>query len=297
MTRRLFPIVTSLSVALGCWLVASPSFALDFFEQPYGTTSTPQHLPLINGTNLPNNGPPTPMTINSVAVSSNEFVVGGTCMAGLVLAPGESCTVAVAFAPLGSGQRTATVTIDTSFGLTLLEVDGTGVDPDFSRAVTHVVEYYNADSNAYVMTSTIAEITLLDYGAIKGWVRTGETFDGFQSDSHLASVCRMYAVTQTTSSHWYFWNLPLRPCGSLSASSFSLSALVEYVEEDPDVFSFLPPSYDEGWCPYGTTALYGFYDGVIGHRYTTDLAARESMIAQGWIPEGYGPGVFACVSS
>jgi hypothetical protein len=74
------------------------------------------------------------------------------------------------------------------------------------------------------------------------------------------------------------------------------SALVAYVEEDPNVFSFVFPPLLEGWCAYGTTQLSGLYDGIIGHRYKMGLAIRANTIAEGWLPEGYGPGVFACVS-
>jgi hypothetical protein len=35
--------------------------------------------------------------------------------------------------------------------------------------------------------------------------------------------------------------------------------------------------------------------GAPNHRYTTSDAIRAQMIAQGWIPEGYGPlGVIMC---
>jgi len=126
-------------------------------------------------------------------------------------------------------------------------------------------------------------------------MRTGASFNGFQSDQGLVPVCRWYAATRTTGAHWYFWTVGRPPCGSLAAELYS-SALVEFVEEDPDVFSFVFPSFLEGWCPYRTTQLYGLYDGVIGHRYTIDPAIRANMIAQGWLAEGYGPGVFGCVS-
>jgi Repeat of unknown function (DUF5648) len=52
-------------------------------------------------------------------------------------------------------------------------------------------------------------------------------------------------------------------------------------------------------CPLGARPLYRLYNngqgGAPNHRYTTSLATRTSMIAQGWIPEGAGTiGVIAC---
>jgi len=47
-----------------------------------------------------------------------------------------------------------------------------------------------------------------------------------------------------------------------------------------------------GNCRGGTVPLYRLYnDGKTGapnHRYTTSLAVRAEMVAQGWIPEGSG---------
>ena len=55
-----------------------------------------------------------------------------------------------------------------------------------------------------------------------------------------------------------------------------------------------------GACGNGTVPLYRLYNdghgGSPNHRYTIDLRVRATMIAAGWVPEGYGPlGVDACV--
>ena len=49
----------------------------------------------------------------------------------------------------------------------------------------------------------------------------------------------------------------------------------------------------------GTTPVYRLYNqgqgGAPNHRYTTDLGVRSQMLAQGWVPEGFGPvGVVMC---
>jgi hypothetical protein len=54
-----------------------------------------------------------------------------------------------------------------------------------------------------------------------------------------------------------------------------------------------------GACPTGTMPLYRLFNdgrgGAPNHRYTTSLATRADMIAQGWIAEGSGIGVIGCV--
>ncbi len=298
------------SVAICCLLIYVPAFAqcqseFDFHEQPIGTTSTAQSYPEINPTTLPTFGPPTPMTITSVTVNdpadtppcvgnlTNDYTVGGTCVAGLVVMPGDSCTISVNFTPQALGPRNAIVTLRSNIDTRDIELRGTGVTSDFTRPTKPVVEYVNASLNEYVITSAPAEIAALDAGALKGWVRTGASFNGFQRDPFLASVCRWYAVTASSDTHWYFFNGPIK-CGWYAASVYA-SRLVEFVQEDPDVFDIIGPSFF-GWCPYATIPLYGLYDRIIGHRYTIDPTIRADMIAQDWLPEGYGPGVVACVS-
>ena len=46
-----------------------------------------------------------------------------------------------------------------------------------------------------------------------------------------------------------------------------------------------------GVCPVGTTNVYRVFDGRLdaNHRYMTDKAIRDQMVAKGWIAEGDGP--------
>ena len=49
----------------------------------------------------------------------------------------------------------------------------------------------------------------------------------------------------------------------------------------------------------GTNSIYRLYNngqgGAPNHRYTSDLSVRAVMLANGWIPEGYGAvGVIMC---
>lgn len=69
--------------------------------------------------------------------------------------------------------------------------------------------------------------------------------------------------------------------------------------ETPNAFYVYLPDAATGTCAQGTTPLYRVWDNRLdtNHRYTTDPAVREQMVAQGWIPEGAGIGVVACVPS
>jgi hypothetical protein len=51
---------------------------------------------------------------------------------------------------------------------------------------------------------------------------------------------------------------------------------------------FLPIN---GICPSGSTAVYRVFSNRAdaNHRYTTERAVRDSMVAAGWIAEGDGP--------
>ena len=55
----------------------------------------------------------------------------------------------------------------------------------------------------------------------------------------------------------------------------------------------------DGTCASANVPLYRLYNngsgGAPNHRYTTQADVRTQMIGQGWIPEGLGIGVVACV--
>ena len=58
------------------------------------------------------------------------------------------------------------------------------------------------------------------------------------------------------------------------------------------------PAFD-GSCPANTIPVYRMYNngqgGAPNHRYTTELAVRNAMLALGWIAEGAGTiGVIMC---
>ena len=62
-----------------------------------------------------------------------------------------------------------------------------------------------------------------------------------------------------------------------------------FVLEDPAFMHvFLPTA---GTCPGGTTPIYRAFSNRpdANHRYMTDRAVRDQMVARGWLAEGDGP--------
>ena len=65
-----------------------------------------------------------------------------------------------------------------------------------------------------------------------------------------------------------------------------------------EVFHVQLPTPD-GSCAAGLAPVYRLYNrsrnDVPNHRFTTDPALRQQMLAQNWQAEGNGPGVTMCV--
>jgi len=149
-----------------------------------------------------------------------------------------------------------------------------------------VVEYYDAAIDHYFITQWAQEIAALDGGLFPGWVRTGKTFRAYipdQSDNRGRQVCRFYATPDN------------RPTHFLAASSDECAAPIAYVpswqRETTDAFEIALPARPSGTCPADTVPVYRLWNGRVDsdHRYTTDIALRDSMVAMGYIAEGYGP--------
>lgn len=162
-------------------------------------------------------------------------------------------------------------------------------------AVVSAVEFFHAGYGHYFVTVNPHEIASLDNGTLAGWQRTGRTFDVWRSSAAgLDPVCRFWSGQSFAPKSSHFYTPYADEC--------------DKVKQDP-VWSFEGIAYfarmPEGalgarTCPAGTQPLFRAYNkGVSGapnHRYTTDPAVLDAMIAQGWIMEGEAATrVFACV--
>ncbi|MBA3776470.1 MAG: PQQ-dependent sugar dehydrogenase, partial [Betaproteobacteria bacterium] len=147
-----------------------------------------------------------------------------------------------------------------------------------------VIEYYNAALNHYFMTATPAEIHALDSGTLKGWARTSRSFSAFaQAASGTSPVCRYYLPPAFGDSHFYSAS-PVE-CDEVRAK------FPGFVSEGASVLHIALPDTVTGVCATDTVPVYRVWNNRAdaNHRYTTDPAIRNAMVAQGGIAEGYGP--------
>jgi uncharacterized delta-60 repeat protein len=148
-----------------------------------------------------------------------------------------------------------------------------------------VVEFFNTLLGHYFVTAGPGEIANIESGgAGPGWQRTGLGFRAYIPESGVAvaaaSVCRFYGTPGLgPNSHFY------------TASAAECAA----VKSDPgwtyEGIAFYIPVPAGGQCASGTTAVYRSYNKRFAqndsnHRYTTDAAVYDTMVAQGWAGEG-----------
>lgn len=203
-----------------------------------------------------------------------------------------SCTLTIALTPRSDSTMEPLVQVaslsDADVITQSLPVSGTGVPPETMPGTTLAVEYLNGSLGHYFMTSDPSEQALLDHGELVGWQRTGRSFRVFAAADGRASganpVCRFYGRPEAgLDSHFY------------SASPDECAAVVlrfsaAWLLESNDVFEVRLPDTATGACPQGWSPVYRVYNQRpdANHRYTTHRDVRDSMIAVGWIAEGYG---------
>jgi hypothetical protein len=155
-------------------------------------------------------------------------------------------------------------------------------------AVVSAIEFYNAALDHYFVTASADEIGKLDNGFFVGWQRTGQSFKVYDPSTNGTGanpVCRFYGLPSAgLDSHFY------------SASPDECAAVAQkfagvWELESNDVFKVFLPNTTTGACPSGSIAIYRSWNGRAdsNHRYTTDLATQNAMIAKGYVAEGYGP--------
>jgi hypothetical protein len=152
-----------------------------------------------------------------------------------------------------------------------------------------VVEYYAASLDHYFITSITSEIQALDQGAFGGaWTRTGQSFNAWSTATAApigaVPVCRVFISYSGGSSHFYsgFAN----ECAAASTTPGAPLFL-----ETPNMM-YIQLASPSGMCPIGTQGVYRLWNNRAdsNHRFTTDIATRDQMIAAGWRLEGSAPG-------
>ena len=152
-----------------------------------------------------------------------------------------------------------------------------------------VIEYYDTVGRRHFMTADAREIADLDASPTR-WVRTGGGFKAYalyESDNRAEAVCR-YERAGGTVRDGYMLSATYRECAALAANGAW--------RYDSRAFDIVHPDTLSGACPAGTRAVYRVWDlGSGDHRWTTDAVLRASLVAHGWVSEGYGSlGVAMC---
>ena len=144
-----------------------------------------------------------------------------------------------------------------------------------------VVEFYHQVFDHYFITWVADEIAKLDNGTFVGWTRTGQSFKAYTAaQSGTNGVCRIYIPPGLGNGH--FFGRDKNECDGTMAKNPTFNL------ESPAFFFLYPPNL--GNCAAGTIPVYRVFTGRVdaNHRYTTDRATRDQMVAKGWIPEGDG---------
>jgi hypothetical protein len=174
--------------------------------------------------------------------------------------------------------------------------------PTFNWPTVTVVEYRNSDFDHYFMTPLAAEIALLDAHTppFQAWSRTGFSFNAYADATMVPTI----STTPATSvAICRFFNDHFAPKSShfYAAHGFGCETTIamfpDWMLEDDSLFNMMLPDAS-GACPTGTIPVYRLYNNGMGgapnHRFVTSVAERQTMIDQGWIPEGSGIGVGMC---
>ncbi len=221
-----------------------------------------------------------------------EFAVSdSTCGS---LGAGAACTFAVTFRPAAVGARAATIVVASNGAGSpqSLSASGMGTSGTAQPTTATAVEYYHAAFDHYFVTAIADEIAKIDAGVFVGWARTGRSFAVYTgAGAGRVPVCRFFsAAFAPKSSHFY----------TASASEcVTVKSNPDWQFEGEVFFVGLPAADASATCAAGTIPVYRLYNNGMGaspnHRFTVELETQGTMIAAGWVPEGYGVGVTMCV--
>jgi hypothetical protein len=215
----------------------------------------------------------------------NPVPAGGTCLVSVRFAPQASFAIRAHLE-----YRIADAGVTKTVGLS-----GYGVPAPGATATALAIEYFDAFLGHYFITTLASEQAALDAGAIAGWKRTGAWFTAYAPGQGAAdgarAVCRYYGRPEAgLDTHFY------------SASASECAAVAQrfpdaWILESAELFDVALPDQASGECVPGHLPVYRLWNGGASsnHRYTTDASTRRSMIAAGWIAEGYGgSGIAMC---
>lgn len=147
-----------------------------------------------------------------------------------------------------------------------------------------VVEYFNEVARNYFNTISQGEIDVLDAGTFPDWIREVGSFIAWPSQAAAppgaVPVCRFFGSKFTS----HFYSADNAECDAVLAN------FPDWLLETREAFWIYLPDKTTGACAENLMAIYRLYrPSGPNHRYVTDAAVRDTMVAAGWIAEGYGP--------
>ncbi len=258
---------------------------VDFGNAAVGEPSSAQSVTFMNSGNAP-------LEIQWLEFTDAQFQHVDGCGSGTVVLPGASCSLGMQVTPDATGEISARIALFTNDGFYELSLAAIGVAqgqgvPVAAAPTIEVIEYYNTTLDHYFITWTAAEIANLDAGSTPTrWVRTGLTFRAHATPQPGTSqICRFYIPPSEGDSHFFGRNQ--------AECSASQQANPKFVLEDPDYMQLYMPI--AGACPARTRPVYRLFSNRpdANHRYLTERAIRDQMVAAGWLAEGDGPDVVA----
>jgi hypothetical protein len=150
--------------------------------------------------------------------------------------------------------------------------------------VIGAIEYYHTGMDHYFVATNPQEIIDLDTGVHPGWMRTGFDFGVWDSAGGFGSpVCRFYIPPGYGDSH--FFSASPAECAQTAAKFPWLTR-----ETDAAFYVALPDPVT-GACAGSQRPVYRLWNGRTdsNHRYAISASIKASMLANGYIAEGYGP--------
>ena len=146
------------------------------------------------------------------------------------------------------------------------------------------VEFYHAGYDHYFVAASAQDIIDLDTGVHAGWNRTGYSFNVWDgTDGRTNPVCRYYIPPGFGDSHFFS-----------AAPDECAIALIKFpwlIKETDAAFYIALPNPVTGACAANEVGVYRLWNARSdsNHRYTTSAVIKASMIAAGYVAEGYGP--------
>lgn len=215
--------------------------------------------------------------------ASNGAAFGVTDQDGFItLTPGDSNPVPSAFligaaASVGTQQGVPDIAREQYFSIVR------AVNPPAGQPQV-VVEYFHDGFRNYFNTINQVEIDALDAGLFSGWTREVGSFIAWPTQAAAppgaVSVCRFFASKFTS----HFYTADPVECDAVVAN------FPEWLLETREAYWIHLPDKSTGACAESLMPVYRVFKPTSpNHRYVTDRVVRDTMVAAGWIAEGYGP--------